>query len=60
MPLESSSTQSISVSSSDGTCYVFYDDDDYYSTVYLTNPSQSVDAATTITSTNTIYATVTI
>ena len=36
-------------------CYVYYDDpnDEYYSTVYITDPAQTVDAATTLTSTMT-------
>lgn len=51
--------KSYSISKSDGTCYVYYEDDEYYSTVYLTESGQSVDAARTITSTRTAYKTVT-
>lgn len=51
--------KSYSISKSDGTCYVYYDDDEYYSTVYLTESGQSVDAASTITSTRTVFKTVT-
>ncbi|CCK71793.1 Dse2p KNAG_0H03790 [Huiozyma naganishii CBS 8797] len=47
----------VSTYNDNGTCYVYYEDDvsdsDYYSTAYITDPSQSVDAATTITSTRT-------
>jgi len=46
----------------DGTCFVYYDDpeDEYYSTAYITDSSQTIDAATTLTSTQTIFATMTL
>ncbi|KAK5780934.1 hypothetical protein RI543_001321 [Arxiozyma heterogenica] len=58
-----SNTQSIlitSVNSEDRVCYVYYEDDEYYSTYYITGPSQTIDAASTITSTRTktIYQTI--
>lgn len=57
-----SNTQSAlttSVNSGDRVCYVYYEDDEYYSTYYITAPSQTIDAASTITSTRTktIYQT---
>ncbi|QLQ82635.1 hypothetical protein HG537_0H03980 [Torulaspora globosa] len=58
--LDSSSTTMPTVTGTDGKCTVFYDDDEYYSTVYLTEPNQSVDAATTITSTRLVYETLTL
>ncbi|CAL9730202.1 protein Dse2p [Monosporozyma unispora] len=44
----------------DGTCYVYFEDDEYYSTFYITAASQTVDAASTITSTRTktVYQTI--
>lgn len=44
------------------TCFVYYDDpdDEYYSTAYITDSSMTVDAATTLTSTQTVYATMTL
>lgn len=45
----------------DGTCYVYDDDlnDEYYSTAYISG-TETVDAATTITSFKTVYKTMTI
>lgn len=45
----------------DGTCYVYEDDlnDEYYSTAYISG-TQTVDAATTITSYRTVYKTMTV
>lgn len=58
----SSQTASPTTSVEDGTCYVFYDDadDEYYSTFYITDSSMTVDAATTLTSTQVVYATMTL
>lgn len=56
----SSVTPYSTVTGTDGKCSVYYEDDEYYSTFYLTDPSQSIDAATTITSTMVVYETSTI
>lgn len=58
--LGSSVTPYSTVTGTDGKCSVYYEDDEYYSTFYLTDPSQSIDAATTITSTMVVYETSTI
>lgn len=58
--LDGSSTTKTTVTGTDGKCTVFYDDEEYYNTVYLTEPNQSVDAATTITSTRLVYETLTL
>ncbi|CCC69629.1 hypothetical protein NCAS_0D00480 [Naumovozyma castellii] len=57
----SSSSTPTSLYQENGTCYLDYDgNDEYYSTVYITGPSQSVDAATTMTSTKIKYLTLTL
>lgn len=58
--LGSSVTPYSTVTGTDGNCSVYYEDDEYYSTAYLTDPSQSIDAATTITSTMLVYETLTL
>ncbi|QLL34564.1 hypothetical protein HG536_0G04260 [Torulaspora globosa] len=58
--VDGSSTTRTTVTGTDGKCTVYYDDAEYYSTVYLTEPNQSVDAATTITSTRLVYETLTL
>lgn len=55
----SSVTPYTTLTGSDGTCSVYYEDDEYYSTAYLTG-DQSVDAATTLTSTMIVYETLTL
>lgn len=57
----STSSVALTTDVDSGTCYVYYDDpnDEYYSTVYLTDSTQSVDAATTLTSTTIVYSTMT-
>lgn len=55
----SSVTPYTTLTGSDGTCSVYYEDDEYYSTAYLT-ADQSVDAATTLTSTMIVYETLTL
>lgn len=55
----SSVTPYTTISGSDGTCSVYYENDEYYSTAYLTG-DQSVDASTTLTSTMIVYETLTL
>lgn len=63
-PTLSSYKSALSTSIENGTCYVYFEDDEsdseYYSTFYITNLSQTIDAATTITSTRKVYQTITV